>query len=239
MDPVISVCLITYNHARYIRAAIKSILSQQVNSPWKIIIADDFSTDGTREILLEYKDKFPDRVQLILQEKNVGPAQNFINLITAPASKYIAYLEGDDYWTNSSKLQNQLDFLEANPQIYGCFHDVIVVDDNNTVIKEDYYRPHQEIFNQKDSLIYGGAYCTGSLMFRSAVLRNLPEWFIKSPSDYAIDLLITEYGNIAHLNINMGAYRIHQGGTWQGTLWHKNMEKVIVRYKVCLTNPKF
>ena len=120
--PLLSVCLITYNHFKYIKQAIDGVLMQKVDFSWELIIADDFSTDGTREILLEYKKKYPQFITLILQEKNVGAAQNWLDLITSPKSKYIAYLEGDDYWTDENKLQKQIDFLEENEGYSGCFH---------------------------------------------------------------------------------------------------------------------
>ena len=110
--PLVSVCLITYNHAKYIRDAIEGVLAQKVNFPIELIIADDFSTDGTRNILTEYKQKYPDLIRLILQEKNVGPHQNWMDLMQSPKSKYIAYFEGDDYWIDDRKLQKQTDFLE-------------------------------------------------------------------------------------------------------------------------------
>ena len=113
--PLLSVCLITYNHENYIRQAIEGVLMQKVNFNWELIIAEDCSTDKTRDIILEYKKKHPDFIKLILQEKNVGPAKNWIELITKPNSKYIAYFEGDDYWTDPLKLQKQVGFLEANP----------------------------------------------------------------------------------------------------------------------------
>ncbi len=235
---LVSVCLITYNHVNYIRQAVEGILMQRANFSFDIIIADDFSTDGTREILTEYKERFPN-IQLILQKKNVGPGQNVIDLLNAPKSKYVAYLEGDDFWTDTHKLQKQVDFLDANPKICGCYHDVVVVDENGKLIKDTYYHADKEVLSQSDCLINGGSYCTGSLMFRSLALKNMPPWFMKSPSDYAIDLLITEFGDIAYLNENMGAYRIHQGGSWQGKLMHKNYEDVIKRFQICLTNPKF
>ena len=120
-SPLLSVCLITYNHVNYIRQAIESVLMQEVDFSWELIIADDYSTDGTREILLEYKNKYPEFIKLILQEKNVGPAQNWKDLITKPNSKYIAYFEGDDYWIDPLKLKKQVGFLEANSD-YGLVH---------------------------------------------------------------------------------------------------------------------
>lgn len=109
---LVSVCLITYNHVKYIRDAIEGVLAQKVTFPIELIIADDFSTDGTREILTEYKNKYPELIRLILQEKNVGPNQNWMDLMQSPESKYIAYFEGDDYWIDDKKLQKQADFLE-------------------------------------------------------------------------------------------------------------------------------
>jgi glycosyltransferase involved in cell wall biosynthesis len=112
--PLLSVCLITYNHEKYIRQAIEGVLMQKVDFTWELIIAEDCSTDNTRAILLEYKDKYPDFIKLILQEKNVGPAKNFKDLLAIPKTEYIAYLEGDDYWVTNDKLQKQVDVLKSN-----------------------------------------------------------------------------------------------------------------------------
>lgn len=117
-NPLVSVCIITYRHEKYIRQSIESALEQRLNCTWEIIIADDYSPDGTRDILLEYKQKYPDLIRLLLQEKNVGGGRNFTDLLSAAKGKYIAYLEGDDYWADPGKLQRQINFLEANPD-YG------------------------------------------------------------------------------------------------------------------------
>ena len=239
MELLLSVCLITYNHVKYIAQAIEGVLMQKVNFLFELIIADDFSTDGTREIVEAYQKKYPNLIKLILQKNNVGAAKNWMDLITYPQAKYIAYFEGDDYWTDPLKLQKQVDFLETNSHIFACYHDVIVVDENSNMVRSNYFVPHKEIFKQLDCLVYGAAYSTAALVFRSQVIKNLPAWFIKMPSDYAIDLLITDYGDIAYMAENMGAYRIHQGGIWQGNKSHKNLEATIERFKVCLTNPKF
>ncbi len=111
---LLSVCIITYNQEKYISQAIDSVLTQKVNFDFKIIIADDFSTDNTRQIILEYKKKYPHKIILILQGKNVGPAQNWIDLLSSAKSQYIAYLEGDDYWSDAFKLQKQIDFLSSH-----------------------------------------------------------------------------------------------------------------------------
>jgi len=115
-DPLVSVWMITYNHEKYIAQAIDSILTQKTNIDYEIVIGDDYSTDRTREIVLEYKSKHPEKIKLLLQKKNVGLMQNFIDTLKACTSKYIALLEGDDYWTDPKKLQKQIDYMSANPQ---------------------------------------------------------------------------------------------------------------------------
>lgn len=242
MEPIVDINIAVYNHAPYLRQTLDGVIEQKTNFPFRLLIGDDCSTDGSIDILKEYEKKYPDKIKVIYQPKNLGfhsTERNGIILFKNSTAKYIALLDGDDYWTNPFKLQKQVDFLEANPRIFGCFHDVMVVDETSQVIKENYYHPHKEIFNQADCIANGGAYSTGALMFRSLVLKNMPEWFLKAPSDYTIDLLITEFGDIAHLGENMGAYRIHKGGIWQGNSEQKNFEEVIKRYQVCLTYPKF
>lgn len=120
-NPLLSVCLITYNHAKYIRDAIQGIMMQQTQFPWELIVADDCSTDGTKEILEEYRERHPNLIKLILHKTNVGAGQNWLELITTPKSKYIAYCEGDDYWTDPLKLQKQVSLLECNDR-YGMVY---------------------------------------------------------------------------------------------------------------------
>ena len=113
-NPVLSVCLITYNQALYIRQAVESILLQHSTFEWELIIADDCSRDGTADIVREYSVKYPDRIRLILQDRNVGAARNWSDLMRSAQGKYIAYLEGDDYWTDPGKLEKEVAFLENN-----------------------------------------------------------------------------------------------------------------------------
>ena len=121
-NPLASVCIITYNQEKYISQAIESVLMQKTNFAWEIVIGEDCSQDITAQILSKYKDKYPNQITLILQEKNVGAIRNAYEFsIPACRGKYIAFLEGDDYWTDEFKLQKQVDFLESNPD-YGLVH---------------------------------------------------------------------------------------------------------------------
>ncbi|MTJ15651.1 MULTISPECIES: glycosyltransferase [unclassified Dolichospermum] len=214
--PLLSVCSTTYNHVNFIKQAIDGFLVQKVDFAWEIIIADDFSTDGTREILLEYKNKYPDLIKLILQEKNVGAAQNCIDLITTPKSKYIALCDGDDYWTDPLKLQKQVDFLEANPDFAICFHNAAVINE---------YYPEKNRLNSDDltpevstldNLLKGINYiATASVVIKTNLIQNLPDWFASLPfGDYGLYLIAAQHGKIRYLNEIMSVYRIHQGGVY-------------------------
>jgi len=123
---LVSVCMITYNHEDYINQAIESIMMQKTNFLFELIIGEDCSTDNTRKICQKYKERYPDRIRLILPESNVGMMKNLIKTIEACNGKYIAMCEGDDYWTDSLKLQKQVDFLEANTNASLVFSDRII-----------------------------------------------------------------------------------------------------------------
>jgi glycosyltransferase involved in cell wall biosynthesis len=120
-EPLISVNMITYNHAPYIAQAIEGVLQQETNFPFELVIGEDCSTDGTREIVFDYQKKHPDVIRVIAWDKNVGASKNSIQSQKACRGKYIAFCEGDDYWHHPKKLQKQIEFLETHPD-YGLVH---------------------------------------------------------------------------------------------------------------------
>src|ERR1035437_3942785 len=209
-SPLLSVCLITYNHKNYIRDAIEGILMQQVNFTWELIIADDFSTDGTRDILLEYKNKYPDFITLILQEKNVGPAKNFIELISKPTSKYIAYQEGDDYWIDQLKLQKQIEFLEANSNYSFCFHSIERRREGKIV---DYFPELQKSKSfYLDDIISDWFISIGSMVFRKNILSSFELFKNTKIGDQALCFLLAANGPSFYLSDIISVYRIHNNG---------------------------
>ncbi len=209
--PLLSVCLITYNHEKFIRQAIDGVLMQKVDFEWELIIAEDCSTDSTRAIVLEYKEKYPDFIKLILQEKNVGAAKNWMDLITTPKSKYIAYFEGDDYWTDPLKLQKQVDFLEANPDYVLCFHPISVLKTNGDIV-DDFITKVPENYETIETLARLGNYIhTPSVVFRN-VIKEFPFEFSQSPiGDYFLYMLLAEHGKLKYLEDNMAVYRYGVG----------------------------
>ena len=210
--PLLSVCLITYNQAKYVREAIDSIITQQVDFEWEVVIADDYSTDGTREILLEYQKKYPHLIKLILQKKNVGAERNWLDLVGYPESKYIAYLEGDDYWSDPLKLQVQVDFLEKHPNYVLCFHPTRVFYEN----KEE----HPTIWPKLDSrnevsireLLKENIIPSNSAVYRRQNYASFPKGVM--PGDWFFHLYHMQFGKAGFINRVMSAYRRHSGGAW-------------------------
>jgi glycosyltransferase involved in cell wall biosynthesis len=217
--PLLSVCLITYNHRKFIREAIEGVLMQEVTFPWELIIADDFSTDGTREIILEYKQKFPDLIKLVLQDRNVGAYKNWMDLLTAAKHKYIAYFEGDDYWLDPNKLQKQVDFLEANPEYVISYHDAKVIDTNGNVMQQTISRKEFKRDNTSEELIKFKFHIpTVGILFRNVILEYPPEFAKVANGDTFLISLLGKYGGSKYQSdIQPAMYRHHGGGVWSLT----------------------
>lgn len=136
-EPVVSIVSITYNHEKFISKMIEGVLMQQTTFPIELIVAEDCSTDRTRDIILEYQKTHPELIKVIISDKNIGAAANERRAILAAKGKYIAFCEGDDYWTEPLKLQRQVDFLEKNPGYCVCFHRCNHYNDESNVWVED------------------------------------------------------------------------------------------------------
>lgn len=232
--PLLSVCLITYNHVKFIRQAIEGVMMQQVNFSWELIIADDCSTDGTHEILLEYKKKYPDFVKLILQKENVGPAKNWIELITTPKSKYIAYFEGDDYWTDPKKLQQQVNYLECNAHVSICLHNAHVEENGIIVgVARGMTFKTYSLLNVVQKRVLAPS---ASFVFRNSF--EIPHW-VKNVygGDSALLFLLAQKGEIHYLPDVMCVYR-KNSSSLESQYRNRPMEKAlrdINDYKIYLT----
>lgn len=121
-EPIaVSVAVITYNMQRYLPQLLDSILMQKVNFRYEIIVDDDHSPDHSRQILLDYQQRYPDRIVLSLRDRNVGGSRNMYGVLRQCRGKYIAILEGDDWWDWDGKLQYQYDFMESHTEYVGMY----------------------------------------------------------------------------------------------------------------------
>lgn len=143
--PLVSIVCITYNHEPYLRKALDGFLMQKTNFPYEIILAEDCSTDGTRQICEEYKAKYPELITYICRTHNVGVVENERQAIEASRGKYLAFCEGDDYWIEPKKLQWQVDFLESNYDYAVVFHQHGRCVKNNEIVK---YIPSHEMMEK-------------------------------------------------------------------------------------------
>ncbi len=120
-DILVSVKMITYNHEAFIAKAIEGVINQKTSFNYNLVIGEDCSTDNTREIVLQYAKKYPQKIKVITSESNVGITINSQRTHEACEGKYMAYCEGDDWWIDNEKLEKQVKFLENNPD-YGMVH---------------------------------------------------------------------------------------------------------------------
>lgn len=114
--PLISVFMTTYNHQPYIARAIDSVLEQKTKFPFELVIGEDCSTDGTREIVMKYQEKYPNIIRVVTSDTNVGTHKNLARTMAACQGKYLAFCEGDNYWHDRKKLEKQCKYLEAHPE---------------------------------------------------------------------------------------------------------------------------
>lgn len=134
-NPLVSVHMFAYNHERYIREAILGVMHQETDFEFELIIGEDCSTDQTRQICFELQRQFPARIRVLWSERNVNVIRNDMRIVARCRGEYIAYCEGDDYWTDVHKLQKQVDAFRTNPSVGLCFCKAMLVDEGSGVEK--------------------------------------------------------------------------------------------------------
>ena len=225
--PLVSVCLITYNHEKYIRRALESVLAQETTFPIEIVIGEDHSTDTTREIVLEFKNKYPQVIRTILSSYNLGMNRNLIRTLQQCRGKYIALLEGDDLWTSPDKLQKQSKFLENHPECSICFHKVEV-----HIVEQDQIRGLWPDFDPPATtslmdLLKSNYMHTCAVMYRNVNLGDIPEGFFQlGIGDWPLHILYAQKGNIGFLNETLARYHVHQAGLFSSLDTLKKFEVV-------------
>lgn len=229
--PLVSIQMLVYNHEKYIKQALDSILMQKVNFTYEIIVGEDCSKDNTRAILLEYKKRYPDKIKLILHEKNVGMNINASVIRQNCNGKYCANCEGDDYWTDPYKLQKQIDFLEKHQEYIGSAHKIEVVDENGE-LKSGF---NMSMYCQ--DTIYTIKHAEKGIMpgqYASCVYRNILEENpfaihlienCKANEDAKLALYLVLNGKIYCFNEVMSHYRwvTTEGDSWSSRTKNKNL----------------
>ena len=219
-EPKLSVLTASYNQAAYIAECIESVLAQQINFPFQHIIADDGSDDGTQDIILDYAAKYPHIVPVFQKKRSYG-SKNLRALFDMARTEYVAICEGDDYFTDTAKLQTQVDFLEANPHCGLCFHVARVIYEGDPESEHLYpveaslpggMRP----FYYLTDVIRKNFIQTNSVMYRWRFKNGLPDWFRTDlmPADWYWHVLHAEKGKVGFINKVMSVYRRHKKGIY-------------------------
>jgi glycosyltransferase involved in cell wall biosynthesis len=214
----VSVIVHTYNHEKFIRQTLDSILDQQVNFDYEVIVGDDASPDSTPEIIKEYQQKFPEIIKPLLHPKNLGGfgKNNTLATLAICKGKYIAAMDGDDYWTNPLKLQKQVDFLDKNPDFVSCFHNALIHFEDGS--HPDIYvndNTQKEVTGIEDLIGEDEVWfmATSSVMFRNGTIKEYPQWFHESKSgDIPRYILLGKHGKFFYINEVMSVYRKNGGG---------------------------
>jgi glycosyltransferase involved in cell wall biosynthesis len=240
--PVVSVHMITYNHAPYIAQAIEGVLQQKTSFPFELVIGEDCSNDETREVVFEFQLKFPGLIRVITSDKNVGMIMNWCRTMKGCRGKYIALCEGDDYWTSPIKLQKQVDFLDSHSGCSACFHNVNVEYVNNPEKNHIFHNTKMKnIFTLLD-IVSNHFIPTCSTIFRAGLFGEFPDWYSKIPmGDWPLHVLNAQHGDYGYIDEILATYRVHDGGVWSSQNRVDILEKTIVAENLvnCYLNYKY
>lgn len=215
-DPKLSVHILTYNHAAFLRQTLDSVLAQRCSFDYEIVIGDDCSNDGTQDLIRHYHRLWPKKIRPLFREKNLGPALNFVDTLQQCRGEYIAFLEGDDCWTDVDKIQLQTQYLDKHPGCAVIHHRVVHVSWPSGERLAEFPAPAFRIERPPARLLAMINFIqTCSVMFRRSLLPKLDEHYIKLKiGDWPLFVLLSQKGWIGYLDRTMAQYRIHANNSW-------------------------
>lgn len=231
----VSVCVFSYNYGKYLAQALDSILAQETSFDFEIVLGDDFSTDNTRAIASEYSDRYPGKFILSFNETNIGGTRNWLRAMNKCRGKYIALLDGDDYFTDKAKLQKQYDALESDDDLVLCFHGVEekyddISGSDRVIVFE------KELYTLSDLLGRGWFIRTATIFFRNGIApAEPPEWVYDFPYRYdtILHVFLCMHGNAVFLKDVMSVWRKHSKGMSKAMndqlIWNTETEVALAR----------
>jgi glycosyltransferase involved in cell wall biosynthesis len=237
--PMISVFMITYNHEKYIHQALDSVLVQKTTYNYEIVIGEDASTDNTRKILLEYQALYPERIRLILHEKNVGAMTNQYMTLQACRGKYIAILEGDDFWVDTHKLQKQASLMEQDSSVVLCGGQAHILWPGQTMGAIGEYPLEIKTEYDFTDVVLANPFSTCTVMFRPHPMLDLQKEHLDSPvGDWLIYILIgLNNQSVRYIEVKnvLSCYRIHDQGIFTSLSLKRSLQKKIQTLKIIQT----
>lgn len=227
-SPRVSVFMLAYNHERFIRQAIDSVLMQEVDFDVELVIGEDCSPDRTRSIVEEYAARHPGVVRPLLHERNLGARKNSVATRAACRGVYVAALEADDFWTDPGKLQRQVDLLETRADAVLCAHRVRYLDDDGAEGRDGGVSPPECAEGGIEELGERNYLPTCSVVVRRQALQPLPAWAeTLTQGDWPTWMLaVLGGGRILFLDEVMAVYRRHPGGIWSRLTLREGYQRI-------------
>ena len=242
---MVDVIMPTYNHEVYIKQALESVINKKTQYSFRLIVGEDSSTDRTREYVMGYREKYPDKIDVILSKKNWGPNITGIPMLKSCNAKYVAYLDGDDYWADDLKLEKQVSFLESRKDFIGITGNVQTIDQSGNILQKNY-----ELYQIRDAHVYGRKQASQYEMvsqINSLINRNIyKEWnekqweyyaACKANGDLRISVLLGMQGRIFFARDIMSFHRrVFQGDSWTSKTYGKDMRWTVYKMKKAIND---
>lgn len=220
IDGVTVYCL-TYNHREYIENTLEGFVNQNVSFPFKVIVHDDASTDGTRDIIKRYAEKYPEIIYPVFQTENQYSKvfDIYVEFIRPLIdTKYTAICEGDDYWCDSNKIRMQYDYMESNPNCSLCVHNTEKINEKGRSINRVFNQSKEDVdYSAEDVIAKGpaGLFHTSSFFYRTELRDRKPDVFLmKHVGDYPLSVFLSCNGHVHYFGRVMSKYRVDSRNSW-------------------------
>jgi glycosyltransferase involved in cell wall biosynthesis len=217
--PKVSVCVVTYNHVRFVAGCLQALLEQQTPFDFEIIVGDDGSTDGTAEVVRQFAERHPDRITAVLHPKNLGPTPNWLSVHRLARGEYVSHIDGDDY-ALPGKLRALAEVLDADPGCIIAWHRMYVLNEHGQSAIGMPQVPPRTLFGKDTvdvrdaALFYGHIGCQSGSMYRRSAMRL--DLITGEVLDYWIVLsLLARGGHARYIEPALGVYRLYLN---QGTI---------------------
>ena len=210
MEPLLSVCIISYNHERYLRECLQSVVTQITDFPFEVIIGDDCSTDGTVSIIDEFVSAHPGLITAFKHSRKVGGTENMLSVHNAAAGEFVAHLDGDDCML-PGKLQSQMDFMRRHPDHAFVAHDVEVVDPRSRVLRSSFGSGDvPESMGVGELVSRGCFFAHSSKVYRRSAARSRHR--DRPTVDFFFHIEQALSGRVGFINRPLGRYRLTHTG---------------------------
>lgn len=229
----LSVCMLTYRQQDTIREALDSVLAQNTDFSYEVLVGDDASDDDTASIVQQYCARWPRRCFLFRQTSNVGPTRNAASLIRHAKGRYLAFLEGDDCWTDTDKLQTQVSYLEQHPECSLVYHACAMVNEQGTLLR--ILREKKPLRTTADLFPRGNRDMATSSMVGVNLYRLHPDWlryfsYSRYVGDIPLKAAYLKAGRIDYIDRCMSLYRKQTTGGSSYSAMDLNVQRLDAVY---------